>query len=153
MGLFDRLFGGTKVQGATPSGPITGELTMKIVNAYGSAMADGPVPGTVADVKSLPYPKAQIKEALRNAMSVATDKQMREQLVQAYIFLADYQEGVGAKPIGIDSLNASHGGDLRARAAEIVAQGAAYEKWKPLVEAEIKASFAELKRLGLMDGL
>lgn len=154
MGLLDRIFGGGKRK-VNASAELTPQTAMEIVGAFGDVMESGPIPGLVADVRTLPYPKPRIKEALRYAISLTEDKQMREHLVQAYVSLADYQEGVGRDTIGIDSakVGEKHGGDLHKMAAEVADQGDAYQKWKPLVEAELKASFAELRKLGLLEGL
>jgi hypothetical protein len=110
----------------------------KIVRDYGAVLArlgltrsSDLTRGMVADTRKLPHPKERIKEALIFALRSTKEPQTRDQLKSGYIFLANYQEGVGdTKP------------DLNLDPAEVA-------KWWPLVYAEIQALKSELEKQGL----
>jgi hypothetical protein len=64
--------------------------TLKIVYAYAAALSQPRA--KVTDESRLPYPKPQIKTALVTAMGLATQESMREELRNAYLRLADWQD-------------------------------------------------------------
>ena len=63
----------------------------KIVNAYGTVLAEPSALGVVRDARSLPYSKSEIKKALLVAPGVVRDSPLREQLRAGYISLGDFQ--------------------------------------------------------------
>lgn len=75
-----------------------------IINAYGKTLEYlGPIPGSsVADEQKLPFPKSQIKSAIIFALRANPDKKRQEILKTGYLFLADFQPGVGIKNIGFE---------------------------------------------------
>ncbi len=150
MGLLDRIFGQAKGERKHISTEMTPDAAEKIVQDYGAALgSSAPAPGCVADIHSLPHPKEQIKQAFVFALRLTKDPQMREQLKVGYISLADWQEGVGSSIAGIDLTNMELNADPLETAKGIASQGAAMEKWTPLVQAEQEALKAELQKLGL----
>lgn len=68
------------------------QQVQRIVGAYGDTLLEQAATGVVRDVKSLPFAKTEIKAALKVAIGVTSDVQMREQLKVGYISLADFQE-------------------------------------------------------------
>lgn len=67
------------------------EDVQEIVGAFGDVLAEATATGVVRDTRSLPYPKSEIKAALRVALNVTTDLAMRDHLKAAYVALADFQ--------------------------------------------------------------
>ena len=63
----------------------------KIVNAYGTVLAEPSALGVVRDARSLPYSKSEIKKALLVAPGVPVNSPLREQLRAGYISLGDFQ--------------------------------------------------------------
>jgi len=123
---------------------------VEIAGDYGALLEHGaPVPGTVADITKLPYPKSEIREALIVILQATSDRYMREQLKIAYISLAGWQEGVGCSNIGLDLVNMELSQDPKALVEQVLARGKDYEKWAPIVEAERKRLQSELEELGL----
>ena len=74
-----------------------------VLQDYGIVLGTrAPQPGYVADAKALPHSKPRIKEAIVVAMRSMQDPHMRDQLMKAYVSLADWQEGVGpTRPGGL----------------------------------------------------
>jgi hypothetical protein len=68
------------------------QQAQRIVGAYGDTLLEQAATGVVRDAKSLPFSKTEIKAALKFAINVTSDGQMREQLKVGYISLADFQE-------------------------------------------------------------
>ncbi len=68
------------------------EDVQEILNAYGAVLAEPTALGVLRDIRSLPYPKVEIKHALVVALSVTTDPGVREHLKASYVMLADFQQ-------------------------------------------------------------
>lgn len=150
MGLIERLFRARKSE-RIPEG-MTHAVLEKIVQDYGAILGSGaPAPGCVADVRELPYPKEHIKLALAFALSVTDDPQMRSHLKSGYISLADWQEGVGERPVGIDLTKQDVNADPLELAREIAASADEMTKWRAVVSAEAEALKAELQELGFWE--
>lgn len=71
----------------------------KIIQAYGQHMIDNPISTEILDEKILPHPKEKILKAICWSISLS-DEKMHNQLNTGALFLANYQKGVGSKPIG-----------------------------------------------------
>src|SRR5690242_10079280 len=56
----------------------------------------------ILDTSMLPLPKARMKEILKAAYKQTTDAGMRGHLGVGYMFLGNFQDGVGPKPISAD---------------------------------------------------
>ena|SRR5215510_10274508 len=126
----------------------------EIAGDYGTVLErTAPVPGTVADVKNLPYLKSKIKEALIIMLQDPPTAQIKDQLRTAYLCLAYWQEGVGKANVEGSFRNV----DLNQSKEQILEEAllkrkeyAEYrEKWAPLVEAERRRLIAELEKLKL----
>jgi len=63
-------------------------------------------PGSVMDTKILPVPLPVMKIALQTAWKIATSQEQKEEIEVCYLNLANFQDGVGAKPIDLMSLSA-----------------------------------------------
>ena len=76
-----------------------------------------------------------------------TDPKEREALKIGYISLANWQEGVGGRPIGLDmfDLNA----DPIGLVTQIATHGDILVKWLGVLQDETKALKSELQELGL----
>ena len=131
------------VCGASRTEELTPQRAEKIINEYGHALEHAsPPPGGVADSTKLPHSKATIKKALTAMLLSTQDANLRRHLVEGYMALADWQEGVGPKDIGLMvSANTSP--------QEFLAASAALEKWRPVIEKERQVLLAELKALGI----
>lgn len=120
----------------------------KIMQAYGEALEHrAPAPGCFADSSKLPYPKAQIKEALVAAFRWTADPKAREVLKFGYLQLANWQPGVGESDAGLDMSRIGTLTDPGEQARQITALSAAYDEWAPIVRAEERELEAELRRL------
>jgi hypothetical protein len=63
-------------------------------------------PSAIYDLAFLPSPKEDLKRALHIAWGLATNKEQRIAIESSYLFLAQFQTGVGAHPISGDFLAA-----------------------------------------------
>lgn len=74
-----------------------------VINAYGKTLEYlAPVPGTIADESKLPFPKPRIKQAILYALKASQQPQQRQVLKAAYLQLADFQQGIDGKNVGLD---------------------------------------------------
>ena len=69
-----------------------------IIQAYRQHMTDHPISTEVLDEKLLPYPKEKILKAICWGVSLS-DEKMQNHLSAGALFLANYQKGVGPKPL------------------------------------------------------
>lgn len=146
MGLLNKLFGTRK--NAQPEPTMTAAMAERIVRDYGAVLKFCPVPGTVADVQELPYPKERIKQALVFALKATADSKIRESLKIGYISLACWQEGVGPSRLGIDVTKMDPNDNPLELAKRMVVEGADMDKWNEAVKAEEQALESELQELG-----
>ena len=150
MGILGKLFGGSEEDNGNAQ--MSQQRAVEIIQEYGAVMEhDSPMPGCVADVGKLPYPKDQIKEALVIGLRATTDIQMRNFLQVGYLQLADWQEDVGDSDVGLDLTNIDPDADIMKLAESIVAQGDGSEKWSPIITAEQEILKSELIDLGFWD--
>jgi hypothetical protein len=63
----------------------------RVVQAYGAVLGENTTIGTVRDIASLPYSKAQIKSAIQFALKVTSDGGMKAHFINANVSLADFQ--------------------------------------------------------------
>lgn len=83
--------------------PVPHTIPTDIVGAYAWHLENrAPTPGCYADESELPYPKQAIKDALQDKIGREPNDDRRQLLASAYIQLADWQPGVGARHVGID---------------------------------------------------
>lgn len=140
MGLLGKLFGS-----GSGGDEMTPEAAEKIIQDYGAVLeTSAPTPGCVADVDNLPHPKARIKEAIVMMLPLIEDHELREQLKTGYIWLSNWQEGVGSEQIGLDLMNMDPDADPLEMAKRISEQGDEMGKWTPIMQAEGEALKAEL---------
>lgn len=135
MGFLGKLFG--------RSGEMSDARVDQIINAYGAAMEK---PTAIGDERDLPYPKAEIKEAIRRSIAIQ-DEPMKDILRAAYVYLADFlpltedeRQTVNAHKTflagGIDPENFG--------AAELARFAEHFEKWNALT-ARASADAAVLR--------
>ena len=129
---------------------ISSEEAEKVIQAYGSYLAvSAPVSGTVADVSRLPYSKAKIKRAILIGLGAVQDIQQKEMLKIGFMQLANFQEGVGEKNIGLDISNLDVGkADIDELAQQVLNQTEGFDKWKRLVKEEEEVLKSELQKAG-----
>jgi hypothetical protein len=125
-----------------------------IVNAYGALLEKGvPASGCVADVNKLPDTKERVMNALLMTMLSAVDPELKAALKFGFTNLANFQEGVGERDIGLDlsGIDAKNmtKEDLIRLAKEIQEPFSEYEKWIPIIEKEQNELEQILKTLGL----
>ena len=145
MGLISRLFGQSKAPAGTNSTPAN-----VVVADFGEVLATrAPVPGTVADVTGLPYPKEQIKRSIVIMLAATTDSQLREHLKFAYVSLANWQVGVGPMHQGLDVTKLDRTKSVTDLVKEIGPAGEQMKKWQPIAKAEQEALIGDLRKLGL----
>jgi hypothetical protein len=75
-----------------------------ILCAYGAVLATRGTFTGARDIKTLPYPKSDIKSALIAALGGTTDGHRREQLKIAYMVLADFQDLSEAELLAFQTL-------------------------------------------------
>ncbi len=129
---------------------MSSEEAEKVIQAYGAYQAESaPVPGTVADVSQLPYPKAKIKRAILIGLGAVQDIQQKEMLKVGFMLLADFQEGVGEKNIGLDISKPYAGkADIDELAQQVLKQTEGSGKWQRVVQEEQEALKNELQKAG-----
>ena len=147
MGLFSSLID------AVRGGKVKPEMTVAhaelIVAAYGAILGSGPVPGAVADVSELPFPKEIIKQAVLLLLRTKGDPKLREHLKSGFIMLADWQSGVGPVRLGVDFTKFDLTQDAMVLAKRHKADADAAEKWLAVAKAEQELLVKELQALGL----
>jgi hypothetical protein len=147
MRLLDKILGRSKSDHPIPV-TMTVATATKIVREYGTALMSETRPGRyVTDVRNLPHRKEYIKQAHILLLRLNTDPKEREALKIGYISLANWQEGVGDRPIGLDmfDLNA----DPIGLVTQIATHGDILVKWLGVLQDETKALKSELQELGL----
>jgi hypothetical protein len=149
MGLLDKIFGRAK-SGQVTTTDLTLEEAKKIIQDYGPALESSThAPGCIVDACYLPHPKERIKQAFIVALRSTTDPQKREQCKVGLLYLADWQEGVGDMPVGLDLRKMDLNADARELADQVISQRAGMEKWDGIMKAEREAMELDLRRLGL----
>ena len=145
MGIFSSLFGGNK----EPSdSSMSVEYATKIAGAYGNILENNaPVPGTFADTSKLPYPKPIIKQALTLLLKSNTDIQVKDHIKTAYLFLADWQEGIGSTNVGLDLTGMDISADPMQLVEKITSQDNGIEKWQTIANEERQQLKTELDNL------
>lgn len=123
-----------------------------VVAAFGEVLErSDPGPSAVADVKSLPYPKEEIKRAILAMLMVAADHQTREHLKVAYLSLAHWQNGVGPTVQGITLQTLTTQMSFDDLIHELGPRGEEFKRWKPILKAETDALIDDLRQLGYWD--
>jgi hypothetical protein len=121
-----------------------------LIGEYGSVLLKlASSPNIIHDESLLPAPKAQIKEAIMLALSVARDAQSREYLAGGYLELARFQPGIEDAATGLDFDSVPT--DDPMEAAKRVAQSEGLKRMiqlGPSVEREMAVLLAELKAQG-----
>ena len=149
MGIFSRLFGRGRPESEAPA-RLTNAEVGTIIGAYGAVLARGEVgAGIIADTTRLPYPKSTIKAALQVALRLTLDAQMKEQLKIGYISLADWQDGVGGKPLGVNLQNLDLSTDPLVLAQALATPDPKATAYQKKADAEAQVLQNELKSLGL----
>src|SRR5689334_790435 len=137
MGIFDRVIGA--VRGGSEKPELDLGRCREIVSAYGKVLETGPVPGTVADERELPYPKQTIKQALLVLLKTTTDPRMRGNLRAGYICLSDWQQGVGPNRVGFDIRYIDQAVDTWSKAKRLAATEEAAKPWLEKADLENKS--------------
>jgi hypothetical protein len=83
---------------ATPEEKLTAEEVKRILHSYGDLLCDQQA-SIIQDESHLPTTKDRIKQALVVAIATAQNDEERSSYKSAYVFLASFQHGVGAKPL------------------------------------------------------
>ena len=145
MGIFSSLFGGNKKQSDSS---MSVERATEIAGAYGDVLENNaPVPGTFADTSKLPYPKPIIKQALTLLLKSNTDIQVKDHIKTAYLFLADWQEGIGSTNVGLDLTGMDISADPMQLVEKITSQDNGIEKWQTIANEERQQLKTELDNL------
>jgi hypothetical protein len=124
---------------------MTVEQARQIVVAYGAVLGSA---GVIADEEELPFSKAAIKQAILMVAPFASSCEARRSLRLAYLALADFLPGVGARPI----LRARADEDAPADAEQIAAFMTELEKklkWLNRSATEAQRLMRELRDAGL----
>ena len=147
MGIFSKIFGKAPPQSQPVA--LSVERAVDIIRAYGGFLEiHAPTPGCVADASKLPFPKAEISQAIVIGLKTTTDARMREMLKGSYLELANWQEGVGPADRGIDTSKLI-GLDPEAQAKAILSQAEGMDEWNNMVSAEMALRKAQLEEKGL----
>ncbi len=132
-------------QAQTSNGLSAGEAE-KIIHDYVAAFAN--VRGIATDSSKLPHPKERIKQALALALKRTSEANMRSQLRDVYLSLADWHPGVGDSLAAFAITKPDITGDIRVAAERISQAGPAFQKWLSISEAERKQLQTELDSVG-----
>jgi hypothetical protein len=149
MGIFSKIFGRGSAE--AQKAPVLSNAEVEaVINAYGGVLAEGKAgSGIIVDSKALPYPKSTIRAALQIALRDSADVQMKEFLKVAYVSLADFQEGVGPKPIGMNLLGIDLNSDPSDLAKALANQDPIVAKLQRIADAEMQDLKRELIGAGL----
>jgi hypothetical protein len=126
---------------------MTVEQARQIVVDYGAVLGSA---GVITDEEELPFSKAAIKQAILMVAPFASSSEARRSLRLAYLALADFLPGVGARPI----LRARGDEDRPANAEQIAAFMTELEKklkWLNRSATEAQRLMRELRDAGLLD--
>ena len=124
------------------------ETAHNVVNTYAVFMeTDAPLPGCVADVNQLPYPKDQIKTAIAVCAATIDAPEIKEDLKHGYLMLSAWQEDVGGQTLGLDFRELDLDEDPMLVAERIQNQSASVQRWEPLVKADQMCLLAEFEAL------
>ena len=121
------------------------EEVEEIVTDYGAVLARRPILGIVRDIRSLPHPKAKIKEALKIALSLTDDTDMRQQLMIGFLSLADFQPLSNSEVDAIQMWNVGAGIPSASEIA-IAIQLRVAEETDALAHELVAAGFAKEER-------
>ena len=143
MSLFSRIFAPKRQRSVVPIAPPN-----VVVSEFGEILARGPVPGSVTDVRSLPYPKEEIKRSIIQILATSADPQLHEHLKFAYVSLADWQVGVGPMNQGLDITEIDRSKPVQELLDNIGARGEEMSKWQLIVKTGQEALIADLQKLG-----
>jgi hypothetical protein len=117
------------------------ELTVTdVISAYSELLEKYPI--SILDTSMLPIPKTKMKVLLKSLYARTSDPAQRSMFETGFMFLSNFQDGVGATPIR----GKLSSGDAM---ANLKANMAILDKWKPwenLAYAEMEVLFAEWKR-------
>ncbi|NNJ83528.1 MAG: hypothetical protein HKP13_01125 [Gammaproteobacteria bacterium] len=99
----------------------------QIVSEYGNYIEHHPSVGEIHDVSELPYPKEEILDAISLEIVREKNEQRVEAMKACAIWLADFQENIGPKPLTMLGISTSemiaevtsNDGDLKNLAAKI----------------------------------
>lgn len=119
-----------------------------IISDYGAFLENNPSAGEIRDVIRLPHDKEAILDAICVEIAEQDDDKYVDVLKTCALFLADYQEGIGDKPISMlgvdlpkDPASMSED-DLKILAEKINTQE--WERYKPLMDKDISNIQARL---------
>jgi len=125
----------------------------QVVRDYGRYIERNPISGVkIRDAACLPSPKQGIKQALIRELLLEADEERVARLKTMLLILADFQDGVGPKPLnplGVDAITLKAalelGADIKAVAAKIATNPTRqrYERYQELVNKEL-ASLEEM---------
>jgi hypothetical protein len=147
MRFLDKLFGRNAER---TDASMSAQRAVEIIQRFGTVLEhEAPAPGCVADASKLPFPKDKIRQALIIGLRANSDPKMKEMLKVAYVELANWQVGVGAADLGLDTSKLDTGGDVEALAQAVLNQTEGQDKWQQQVQAEQAASKSQLEGLGL----
>jgi len=123
----------------------------KIIADYGAVIERNPSADQIWDVKCLPHDKNTILDAICLEIVREDDERRVEILKGAALFLADYQEGVGDKPISILGLDFTDPAllklDSKALGAKILGNPhwERFATYKPIMDRDISKIQAKLR--------
>jgi len=112
-----------------------------VISAYGALLENGKDSGMIMDETNLPYPKTVILDALLTAYEESHDEQARALLRSSAMWLADYQTGVGDKPLGMSSRLKDIASMSPVEAIPIAAE-ALGPKFKAFMEVKLQDQYA-----------
>lgn len=138
----------------------TSDNYKQIVNDYGRLKGENPeIPGLLYDAYKLPHPKEKIKEACIWALKNTDDVEMIRALIDGYIELANYQDGIEDLLVKLDiktfyelgdntSALLKGGDESKPDAGSIVKWFDFHKERKPIIEREVSLLKNELNRNG-----
>jgi len=122
---------------------------VKVLRAYGDVLETSTNgPGIVADVKTLPFSKEEIKNAIILGLQNSPDENTKNTLTGGYILLADWQEDVGDEMIRYNSVISDPNATIDDVINDMRAQNNLKKDWLSIVKLEQEQLKNELIELG-----
>ena len=133
------MFGWRKRRPQLPApSTLTVDAALEVVARFGAMIEHQ---GTaILDTSKLPLPKSEMKVALRTAWRIAPNDRIRHAIEADYVYLAQFQDGVGDKPADCELT-------LRVDPAKDALTVDRWLAWSEEVNAEMAQLLAELDEL------
>jgi hypothetical protein len=148
MSWFSNLLGPrTPAKNPRRSSELSFKEAVEIAAAYGDLAQSPDFPAihtSTADTKMLPYPKSDIKAALRLVLEKLPAGKSRDSIEFIYCMLACFQDGVGPVNAGVSLAEIMSPVSSQAEAAQFAEKLQRQNKWDAVATAEYEVLLCDL---------